>query len=326
MPNINLGAEINRYVGLFIFFVIFVLVILVFAYVISPLVISIKAYVNNEPNELFPSDESKVRTYYRQYFSDSETPFYLVEAIWSELLAYLNDYYFAVPYSYSRVPSFSENYFINNPDVEFDFSSHKEYGKTFWKKLIAKLNINVSVLEEYKGNYTFIELVEYLKPKLKPPLRVLVVSNTDAHYSVFAEALINYLGKGRFSAFSAGSPPIGKLNPAALAVLESNGLSMDDYKSQSSTEFADEYFDIVISVGDSTTKETYFGYLDNSTRVHWDLANPALVSGSDVDIEKAFQATYKALSARIKQMVTMPIESMTPKEISRALDNIGNNL
>ena len=250
--------------------------------------------------------------------------------LWYELLAYLNDYYcnYGDFYSYNQIykNAISGDYFLNNPDIEFDFSSHKEFRLKFWQYLIAKLNISVSVLEEYKGNYTFIELVEYLKPKLKAPLRMLIVSNTNTSYSIFTEALINYLGKGRFSAFSAGSPPIGKLNPAALAALESNGLSMDDYKSQSSTEFADEYFDIVISVGDSTTKETYLAYLDNSTRVHWHLADPALVSGSDVDIEKTFQATYETISARIKQMVTMPIESMTTKEISRALDNIGNNL
>ena len=78
MPNMHLGAFINHYLVHFLFFV---LVILALAPSIYDLILFLKSSGDDEKNELFPSDESKVRDYYKQYFSDSETPFYLVDSI-----------------------------------------------------------------------------------------------------------------------------------------------------------------------------------------------------------------------------------------------------
>ena len=53
-----------------------------------------------------------------------------------------------------------------------------------------------------------------------------------------AEALLNYWGKGRFAAFSAGSHPRGEVHPVAIETLEKNWLPVSGLRSKSWEEFA----------------------------------------------------------------------------------------
>ena len=152
---------------------------------------------------------------------------------------------------------------------------------------------------------------------------VLILCTGNSCRSVLGEALINHLGKGRFHAYSAGSRPTGKVNANALACLKRNGLPTEGYHSQSWDEFADTPIDIAITVCDSAAGETCPVYLNSVIRAHWGLPDPAHVTGTDEEIAQAFQATFDALTVHINKMLALPIESMQPAEISKALNEIG---
>ncbi len=154
-------------------------------------------------------------------------------------------------------------------------------------------------------------------------LNVLILCTGNSCRSVLGEALINHLGGDRFRAFSAGSHPTGKVNANALATLARHGLSTEGFSSQSWDEFDDKDIDIAITVCDSAAGEVCPVYLNNTVRAHWGLPDPAHVDGSAEVIEAAFEATYAALEKRIRQLLALPVETMSKPDLTEALNKIG---
>jgi arsenate reductase (thioredoxin) len=154
-------------------------------------------------------------------------------------------------------------------------------------------------------------------------LKVLILCTGNSCRSVLGEALINHLAGDRLHAFSAGSRPIGKVNDRALATLERNGIGSEGFSSQSWDEFADKNIDIAITVCDSAAGETCPVYLNSVVRGHWGLPDPAHVTGTEQEINAAFQATFDALKRRIEKLLALPFETLSAAELSTALNKIG---
>ncbi|HYE34045.1 arsenate reductase ArsC [Methylocaldum sp.] len=155
------------------------------------------------------------------------------------------------------------------------------------------------------------------------PLDVLVLCTGNSCRSILGEALINHLGKGRLRAFSAGSHPTGRVNPNALATLSRHGLPTEGYASKSWDALEETPIDILITVCDSAAGETCPVYLGSAVRGHWGLPDPAHVTGNPEVIEAAFEATYSALEKRIRQLLALPVETMSRSELTEALNRIG---
>ncbi len=155
------------------------------------------------------------------------------------------------------------------------------------------------------------------------PLNVLVLCTGNSCLSILGEALINHLGGDRLKAYSAGSHPVGQVNPHALATLARHGLSTEGYTSQSWDALAGTPVDLLITVCDSAAGETCPAYLGQVARGHWGLPDPAHVTGTPDVIEAAFEQTWTALEQRIQQLLSLPLETLSRDELSAAVNRIG---
>lgn len=132
------------------------------------------------------------------------------------------------------------------------------------------------------------------------PRRVLVVCTGNSCRSVMAEALINNLGEGRYQAFSAGSRPLGRINPGAIATIKRHGFDPGEPVSQSWNEYADQPFDYVITVCDSAAAETCPLFPGQFERKHWSTPDPSHVEGTEAEIEAAFDRAFAMLRERVE--------------------------
>ena len=154
---------------------------------------------------------------------------------------------------------------------------------------------------------------------------VLFLCTGNAARSIMAEAILGKLGGGTFRAYSAGSQPKGRVNPHAIQLLQSLGYDTSGCRSKSWDEFAHSdapLLDFVFTVCDNAAGETCPVWPGQPMTAHWGIPDPAAVEGSDGDKRAAFRAAYAALEARIRQFLSLPIDSLD-EALQRRLDAIG---
>lgn len=146
---------------------------------------------------------------------------------------------------------------------------------------------------------------------------VLVLCTGNSARSILGEVLINELGGNAFKAFSAGSHPVGQVNPGAIEKLQAEGHSVDGLASKSWDQFSGAGappIDIVITVCDNAAGESCPRWNGAPVTVHWGIPDPA----ADGD----FDSAYSRLRARVEAMVALPVAAMTTAEQRAALGRI----
>lgn len=135
------------------------------------------------------------------------------------------------------------------------------------------------------------------------PINVLVLCTGNSCRSVMAEALINHLGKGRFAAVSAGSFPAGYVHPKSIETLTRHGIASGTPRSKSWDEFKDVPFDLVITVCDQAAGESCPLFPGKPQKLHWSTPDPAKATGTDAEVEAAFDEAFFMLKERIEDLV-----------------------
>lgn len=173
---------------------------------------------------------------------------------------------------------------------------------------------------------------------------VLFLCTGNSARSIMAEALLNAKRNPRFTAYSAGSHPSGKVRPEALSLLRRAHISTEGLRSKSWDEFAQPGappMDFVFTVCDNAAHEvcpifhapanrTSAGAVEDArastpVKAHWGVPDPAAVQGSPQEIERAFEDAFQLLDRRITLFLNLPHESIDGPALKKELDQIGRD-
>ena len=156
---------------------------------------------------------------------------------------------------------------------------------------------------------------------------VLFLCTGNSARSIMAEAILNFKGRPTFTAYSAGSHPSGAVRPEALKQFEAAHIPINAaLRSKSWDEFAipgAPKLDFVFTVCDNAAKEVCPVWPGQPMTAHWGVPDPAAVSGSEKDIERAFRDAFTTLDRRISLFLCLPLSSIDKLKIQTELDKIG---
>jgi arsenate reductase len=133
--------------------------------------------------------------------------------------------------------------------------------------------------------------------------KILVLCTGNSCRSIMAEALINHLGHGRWRAWSAGSHPAEAVHPKSIETLKRHGIDPGQPRSKSWDEFVGKSFELVITVCDQTSGESCPLFPDKPQQLHWSTPDPAKATGSETEIEAAFDNAFRMLKNRIEDLM-----------------------
>jgi arsenate reductase len=155
---------------------------------------------------------------------------------------------------------------------------------------------------------------------------VLILCTHNSARSVLGEGMLNHwarkLGKD-VRAYSAGSAPKGRISPHALAALARAGIDTSGFRSKSWDEFAvpdAPAMRVVITVCDSAAAETCPVWPGAPVHVHWGYSDPSLAP--ETGREAAFDLTREAIGYRLLQLLALPLEAMSDRDLHAALARI----
>lgn len=158
---------------------------------------------------------------------------------------------------------------------------------------------------------------------------ILFLCTGNSARSVIAEALMNKEGRGRFKAYSAGSMPVGRVNPHALSITRALGFEDTAFRSKSWDEFAKPGappLDFIITVCDNAAGEVCPVWPGQPMTAHWGVPDPAAVQGSEAEIAAAFSETARMLGNRIRIFLSLPLASIDRMSLQTKLREIGQTV
>lgn len=163
---------------------------------------------------------------------------------------------------------------------------------------------------------------------MKDHYNVLFLCTGNSARSILAESILNFKGRPTFTAYSAGSHPTGKVRPEAIRQLEQVHLPITGLRSKSSEEFSKPgtpQLDFVFTVCDNAANEVCPVWPGQPMTAHWGIPDPAAVSGSESDIQRAFRDAYFLLDRRISLFLCLPFKALDNLALKKELDNIGHS-
>jgi len=161
---------------------------------------------------------------------------------------------------------------------------------------------------------------------MTPHYNVLFLCTGNSARSIMAEAIMNLKGRPRFTAYSAGSHPSGTVRPEALRQLQAAHVSTDGLRSKSWDEFARAgapKLDFVFTVCDNAAKEVCPFWPGQPMTAHWGVPDPAAVTGTKEEIERAFRDAFFLLDRRISLFLSLPLASIGRLALQHEIDEIG---
>lgn len=155
---------------------------------------------------------------------------------------------------------------------------------------------------------------------------VLFLCTGNSARSIMAEAILNREGKGRFTAFSAGSHPAGAVNPYTIKLLQNLDYDTSKLRSKNWDEFAGEgapVMDFVFTVCDNAAGEVCPVWPGQPMTAHWGFPDPAAHEGSETEKAAFFANVYGQIERRIKIFTHLPLEALDALSLQEKIRNLG---
>lgn len=155
---------------------------------------------------------------------------------------------------------------------------------------------------------------------------VLFLCSGNSARSIMAEAILNGLSGGRFTACSAGTRPGDDINPFARDLLMRNGFDTSALRTKPVSEFQGDgapVMDFVFTVCDSAADEECAPWHGQPMTAHWGLPDPARAEGTDAEKALAFKRTFENLKRRIGAFAALSLENLDRLSLQRQIDDIG---
>ena len=155
---------------------------------------------------------------------------------------------------------------------------------------------------------------------------VLFLCSGNSARSIFAEALLNQLGAGRFRAFSAGSQPADEVHPLTIEVLQRLGFDTAFARSKHWDEFAEAgapELDFVFTVCDKAAGEVCPVWPGQPLTAHWGFADPVKVEGDEQRRLHAFGQVQHQIANRLRLFLSLPLAKLDRLAIKQEIDRIG---
>jgi arsenate reductase len=155
---------------------------------------------------------------------------------------------------------------------------------------------------------------------------VLFLCTGNSARSIMAEGILNFKGKPNFTAYSAGSRPTGQVRPEALKQLQTVHIPTNGFRSKSWDEFSlpdAPKLDFVFTVCDNAAREVCPVWPGQPMTAHWGVPDPAGISGSPEEVQKAFRDAFLMLDRRISLFLSLPFKALDNLALKKEIDNIG---
>lgn len=156
---------------------------------------------------------------------------------------------------------------------------------------------------------------------------VLFLCTGNSARSIMAEAILNFKGRPTFAAYSAGSHPAGAVRPEALRELERAHVPAAALRSKSWDEFAQPgapTMNFVFTVCDNAAKEVCPLWPGHPMTAHWGVPDPAAVTGTPDEIERAYREAFLLLEHRVELFLSSPLSSLDRLAIQSEIERIGS--
>lgn len=155
---------------------------------------------------------------------------------------------------------------------------------------------------------------------------VLFLCTHNSARSIMAEVIINYVGRGKFKGFSAGSQPGTAPHPLALATLRRLHFSTDGLYSKDWDEFAKPdapRMDFVLTVCDKAAGEVCPVWPGQPISAHWGVEDPSEFKGTDEEENHEFARVANILKRRIELFTSLPLEKLDRLKLEQRVREIG---
>lgn len=157
-------------------------------------------------------------------------------------------------------------------------------------------------------------------------MKILYICTHNRCRSILSEAITNHMSlqtQGNIQAKSAGSQAAEEVHPLSLKYLQEAGISTEGLTSKSWEQLESFEPDVVITVCDSAAGETCPVWFGKTVKVHWGLADPSKIEGSEDEKAIAFRETIAEIQQRVSQLFTLGADQLTKEELRSALHQLG---